>query len=302
MRAVCKVQVNWESLRDLLVPRDCLVEGKGWAEGGKEVEVEGNTEGPSPVGAEGGVEEEEEEAGREGDVEGTIEGRSKDIKGDEAEEATVPKKGGVEGGKEGPDEGGMEGGAREVWIKYEGFLESFQVQNRRAKREGQGAQHVFDALYVNRRQLEALFAFFDKDGDGSISREEFCRGCEVVNGLVEAEGGAEGGGEGGKILEVDRVLELLDADRNEAISVNEFFEAFRLLDSKDGRLDGRLGEGGGEGGGEEGGNVVKAGLLIPPTAGGAVEETLRRQAMLRRASSKLVMGREGRRSSLSMSR
>ena len=29
---------------------------------------------------------------------------------------------------------------------------------------------MFDALYVNRRQLEAMFAFFDKDNNGSISR------------------------------------------------------------------------------------------------------------------------------------
>lgn len=29
---------------------------------------------------------------------------------------------------------------------------------------------MFDALYANRKQLEAMFAFFDKDGNGSISR------------------------------------------------------------------------------------------------------------------------------------
>ena len=29
---------------------------------------------------------------------------------------------------------------------------------------------MMDALYVNRKQLEALFCFFDKDGNGSITR------------------------------------------------------------------------------------------------------------------------------------
>jgi Ca2+-binding EF-hand superfamily protein len=29
---------------------------------------------------------------------------------------------------------------------------------------------VFDALYVNKKQLEAIFTFYDKDGNGSISR------------------------------------------------------------------------------------------------------------------------------------
>lgn len=36
--------------------------------------------------------------------------------------------------------------------------------------EQQSGKAMFDALYANRKQLEAMFAFFDKDGNGSISR------------------------------------------------------------------------------------------------------------------------------------
>jgi hypothetical protein len=39
-----------------------------------------------------------------------------------------------------------------------------------ASTSGESGRAMFDALYVNRKQLEAMFAFFDKDGNGSISR------------------------------------------------------------------------------------------------------------------------------------
>ncbi|CAN0536865.1 unnamed protein product, partial [Ectocarpus sp. 12 AP-2014] len=34
---------------------------------------------------------------------------------------------------------------------------------------------MFDAMYADREKLEAIFRFFDTDGNGSISREEFHR-------------------------------------------------------------------------------------------------------------------------------
>lgn len=118
---------------------------------------------------------------------------------------------------------------------------------------------MFDALYANRRQLEAMFAFFDKDKNGSISREEFRQGCEHLNRLLPAEE---------QLMGIDHLLDLIDFDRSNSIELNEFFEvrvvllctvyeshqrhwytniytnimrnsqAFRLVDASDGNLDG----------------------------------------------------------------
>ncbi len=111
-------------------------------------------------------------------------------------------------------------------IKYEAFLDSFQVQYKRAAKNRRVATKTFDALYVNRRQLEAFFAFFDRNGDGTISREEFRVGCDTINAHLPP------GGEDGRIEEVDRLLDLLDFDQSNSVSANEFFECFRLLDSQ----------------------------------------------------------------------
>jgi len=278
MQIVCKLQVNWMALSELLIHKECLV-----------------------------VEEREE-----------VEENGKNA---------------VIGGMKRKQKKGSRGEGR-VWVRYGDFLENYQVQYGKATREvRQGmSMHMFDALYVNRRELEAMFAFFDKDGNGSITREEFRKGCEVINELVEKEEG-EGGGRK-KIEQVDRLLDLLDMDRNDAVSINEFFEAFRLLDARDGKLDGRVGEveeeeeeeeeedddddddedGNGEEEQDEEESVVKKGSnshrrrIVNSSSSSFSsaegEMLLRREALKRRASSKLILGREGGREggSLSMSR
>ena len=45
---------------------------------------------------------------------------------------------------------------------------SHRAQNIKNKCEA-----MFDALYTDREKLETIFRFFDTDGNGSISREEF---------------------------------------------------------------------------------------------------------------------------------
>ena len=90
---------------------------------------------------------------------------------------------------------------------------------------------VFDALYANKKQLKALFQFFDTNNDGSISRQEFHEGCNHLNKLLPADE---------RIRNIDHLLDLMDFDHSDSIEINEFFEAFRLLDIKDGKLDGKI--------------------------------------------------------------
>lgn len=61
----------------------------------------------------------------------------------------------------------------------------------RAKKAGSDLA-MFDAMYADREKLETIFRFFDTDGNGSISREEFHRVRRTCFFL--GVGGARGGG------------------------------------------------------------------------------------------------------------
>ena len=54
-------------------------------------------------------------------------------------------------------------------------MSKFHVKlSSRAKNVGKNVG-IFDAMYADREKLETIFRFFDTDGNGSISREEFHR-------------------------------------------------------------------------------------------------------------------------------
>jgi hypothetical protein len=99
-----------------------------------------------------------------------------------------------------------------------------------------------------------VFRFFDTNGDGMISREEFRRGCDIINMTLPSDQ---------QLTDYDHVLNLMDFDHSDSIDLNEFFEVcpsrpplfyflsdlpppltspvpqtFRILDAKDGVVDG----------------------------------------------------------------
>ena len=47
---------------------------------------------------------------------------------------------------------------------------------------------MMDSLYGNRKKLEAMFSFFDTNGDGVISTEEFHIGVEALNEGLQGKG------------------------------------------------------------------------------------------------------------------
>ena len=90
----------------------------------------------------------------------------------------------------------------------------------------------FEEFYQQKAKLEKIFIYFDSDGDGEITREEFHAGCEKLNANLH---------EDCKLKDVDHMLDLMDFDGSGTIDINEFLETFRILDGKDGQVDGVIG-------------------------------------------------------------
>jgi len=88
-----------------------------------------------------------------------------------------------------------------------------------------------DEMYGQRRKLETVFYFFDSNNDGVISLDEFREGCRLLNKNLHPDY---------HLTDVEHMLKLMDFDGSGTIDINEFFETFRILDGKDGKVDGVL--------------------------------------------------------------
>jgi serine/threonine-protein phosphatase with EF-hand domain len=99
-------------------------------------------------------------------------------------------------------------------VNYRTFLAFYTVH--KSGDAGAGKTNMaLDCLYGQRKKLEAIFNFFDTNGDGVISREEFRIGCNFLNEHLP---------EGQKLTDIDHSLDLMDFDGNGMIDINEFFE------------------------------------------------------------------------------
>lgn len=129
-------------------------------------------------------------------------------------------------------------------IDYNVFLDRFKP----------GAEDEMDmqGMYFQRKKLTAIFRYFDTDGNGTISKEEFRTGFAVLNESLPL---------GLQLSDPDGIMKLIDMDGDDGITMNEFFEVvycafviflmllmrwffylqvFRLLDSADGKADGNI--------------------------------------------------------------
>mmetsp|Transcript_2397 Transcript_2397/g.3666 ORF Transcript_2397/g.3666 Transcript_2397/m.3666 type:complete len:753 (-) Transcript_2397:205-2463(-) len=118
------------------------------------------------------------------------------------------------------------------FIDYNDFLNTFSMHRPTTNGESVDVSVLsMDSMYGQRSKLEAVFHFFDKNGDGTISREEFRLGCDFMNTTLPPDQ---------QLKDYDHVLTLMDFDQSDSIDLNEFFEVFRILDAKDGCVDGVL--------------------------------------------------------------
>jgi hypothetical protein len=76
-------------------------------------------------------------------------------------------------------------------VNYRIFLEKYAVPTAAGK-PGKGGKvassAMMDSLYGNRKKLEAMFSFFDTNGDGVISTEEFQAGVNALNEGLQGKG------------------------------------------------------------------------------------------------------------------
>lgn len=85
---------------------------------------------------------------------------------------------------------------------------------------------LIDSLYAHHKELFAVFSFFDQDGDGKISRDDFRAGCDTLNRANASDTTTQC-----LFQECDSILEIMDFQGNGAVDINEFFEMFRVSDT-----------------------------------------------------------------------
>jgi len=81
-----------------------------------------------------------------------------------------------------------EGGDRQ--LRYHTFLDSFceDFEAGPASSVDRRASHEIDSLYAHHRHLQAVFRFFDRDGSGVITSDEFKHSCELLNASLPPSG------------------------------------------------------------------------------------------------------------------
>lgn len=92
-------------------------------------------------------------------------------------------------------------------VDYVKFLDAYHVEG--------GVQLEMQSFYAHRKKIEAVFRFFDVDGNGFISHEEFVNGCAVINEMLP---------EDQKLTNPHEILKIMDFDGNNEVDLNEFFE------------------------------------------------------------------------------
>ena len=82
---------------------------------------------------------------------------------------------------------------------------------------------LMEVLYIDYKEVESAFQFFDRNKDGFISTSEFRAACKELNKHLP---------KGEKIKDVEAIIMLMDIEETGEIAFNSFFELFRLSEMK----------------------------------------------------------------------
>ncbi|GFQ73959.1 hypothetical protein TNCT_223281 [Trichonephila clavata] len=102
-------------------------------------------------------------------------------------------------------------------VEYTTTLEDYHTYTEGLIEDG---HTLLEALYKNKDALETVFKMIDKDGNGSISMEEFADACAFLGEQL------------GKSIPPGTIQDLahsIDMNKDGFIDLNEFLEAFRLV-------------------------------------------------------------------------
>ena len=111
-------------------------------------------------------------------------------------------------------------------INFYVFLEKFSSSTSRKDFKVENAilsdpECTVEALYSQHRKLDTIFQFFDPIDTGYITKETFYNGCKVLNKVLPW---------GVSINDTEEIFDLFDITGDDKVSVNEFYEIFRITE------------------------------------------------------------------------
>jgi len=111
-------------------------------------------------------------------------------------------------------------------INWKTFLDSFKVEaeGECAEDKLRGQSHL-SQLYSNHRLLMTMFAHFDADQDGVLTKEDWQQGVDMVNSRLDKEDRLSG----------EELFKLMDIGGTGVINHNEFLESFRISNTTRGK-------------------------------------------------------------------
>ncbi|KDO32597.1 hypothetical protein SPRG_03070 [Saprolegnia parasitica CBS 223.65] len=107
-------------------------------------------------------------------------------------------------------------------INYEQFLDRYQTAGQTKPDEvvSDDRRGMFNNMYRYRKRLEALFQVFDKDGNGTISLDEFKAGIDILNAHLPPNVKP--------FTKAEELMRSVDFSHDNEININEFMECFRI--------------------------------------------------------------------------
>jgi len=115
-------------------------------------------------------------------------------------------------------------------IDYKEFVKAFKItdsQSNNAQNTSSWQQSVLqqvaNVLFQHRIHLRSAFRMFDMDNSGTITAEEFQKSLATINTLLDSPLTED---------QIDELLKALDTDGDGTLSYKEFFDGFRIVDSR----------------------------------------------------------------------